>query len=468
MFSLPALTTQQKLYVFAVIAVIVLFVSGLIVQQNLGYNSTENWQIHQSITGHVSVIDKPGYYLNLFGQVWTYPRFVEYHFTSDSRPESPEDESIRVTFNDGGTAQVDAYVKIKTPSLEPERIQFHQLFRASPLSIRDSIEAHLVNCVKAAGPIMSSTENQASRKAEFNQVVEEMLSAGLYVMERRIVVLQDSVIANEKQKSTAEAVSGQEAPEPNEPIKVVATEAVIDPTTGRPKIAKASPLTRYGMQVEQFSILDTDYDTKTLEQFAAKKESYLLAEKAKAEQQRAVQEKLRIRAEGESLVEQIRQEGEKEKMKAVVSAEKEAEVAELTKKKAVTEAQQKVEVAQQEQSEAETRKSIAAIAAETAELNKAAEISAAEAKQKSIEIGGALTEAQRLLATLQKERDIGVAEHLSKIATPGVVIAGNGSSEDGAGAGLQNNLMNLTLLRALGIIDGSNGSKVFQPAATHK
>lgn len=448
--------------VVAVIGIMALyFVLG-----NIGHNNAENYQVHQSVTGKLTVIDAPGYYLNWWGKVTTYPRYIEYSYTADSRSSSPSDESIRVTFNDGGTAQVDAYVKLKQPITTDERLEFHKIFRGSEVNVRDAVEAHLINCVKAAGPIMSSTENQASRKSEFNQIVEQMLADGLFVMRRQVVTLEDSVIDNTKNKGTAETVSGIEA-SVTAPIKVVATEIVNDPKTGKQMISSVSPLKRYGMVVEQFSIMDTNYDSVTLEQFLAKKKSFLAAEQAKADQQRAVQEKLKIRAEGESNVEQIKQEGEKLKMTAIVEAEKEAEVAELAKTKAVTQASQKVEVAMKEKAEAETRKEIAGIDAERAELEKAAEISMAEGKQKTLEIGGGLSEEQKLLATLRKERDIGVAEALAQIRTPGVVISGGHEGAQGGEGALQSNLINMALLKSLGILDNSS-DPVFSPRVRSK
>jgi hypothetical protein len=455
-------------WIAALAASVVLgFVFLYLVFGSIGYNHSENYQVRQTIWGDLVVVDAPGYYLNWWARTSDYPRYVEYMYTHDARAQSPSDESIRVTFNDGGTAQVDAYVKLKLPVETEKRLEFHRIFRGSHGdSIRDAVEAHLINCVKAAGPIMSSTENQAARKSEFNQIIEQMLADGLFVMSQHVVTLEEAVIDNKPNKGTAEAVSGTAPAVVSQPIRVVATKIVTDPKTGQQLISTISPLKRYGMVIEQFSIMDTNYDAQTLEQFSAKKRSFLAAEQAKAEQQRAVQEKLKIRAEGESNVEQIKQEGEKAKMAALVKAEQEAEVAELVKTKAVTEALQKVEVAQQEKAEANTRKEIAAIDAERAELTKAAEISMAEGKQKTLEIGGGLSEEQKLLATLRKERDIGVAEALAQIKTPGVIISGGHEGAPGAGgeAGLQENLINLALLKSLGILDHS-ADTVFTPRA---
>lgn len=455
-------STVKKIVGFGVAAVVGL-ISLFFLLGSIGYNSSEDWQVHQSMLGTMSIIDRPGYYINMWGRVWTYPRYVEYYYTADSRPKSPTDESIRVTFNDGGTAQIDAFVKIKTPVEVDKRLEYHQIMRGSEENSRDAVEAHLINCIKAAGPLMSSSQNQSARKAEFNQVVEDMLRDGLFVMKQQLIDT-DAVVVNDSVENTAEGAAPGAA-KTIAPIKVLATEIIIDPKTGKAKIGSESPLKRYGMFVEQFSIVETAYDPDTLKQFAAKKQSFLLAEQAKAEQQRAVQERLRIRAEGESKVEEIKQQGEQEKKKAIVSAEKEAEVAEIAKKQAVTQAEQKVEVALQAKKEAETLKEIASIDAATAEEKKKAEISLAEGKQKSLEIGGALSEETKMKIATKADRDARVAEALSKIKMPGVMfVGGQGTGAGGGEANLQNNLITLTLLKSLGILDAEDDG-VFTPKA---
>ena len=143
-----------------------------------------------------------------------------------------------------------------------------------------------------------------------------------------------------------------------------------------------------------------------------------------------------------------------EKKKATVAAQQQQEVAVIQKTEAVTKAQQKVEVAQQDRQEAETLKMIAKIKAETAELNKKATISAAEAKE--IEIGGGLSEKDRILAQIKADRDAKVAAALAGVRTPGVVIVGG---ENGKGAGMTDTLMNLMLLKSTGILPETSNPK---------
>jgi uncharacterized membrane protein YqiK len=138
-----------------------------------------------------------------------------------------------------------------------------------------------------------------------------------------------------------------------------------------------------------------------------------------------------------------------EKKKATVAAQQEQEVSVIKKAQAVTQAQQKVEVALQDKQEAETLKMTAKIKAERAELDKKAVISAAEAKAKEIEIAGGLSDKDRVLAQIKADRDVKVAAALAGIQSPHVVMTG-GESKDGRS--VNDNLMNLMLLKATGVL----------------
>ena len=229
--------------------------------------------------------------------------------------------------------------------------------------------------------------------------------------------------------------------------KVAATEIVRN-AKGQPIVVQESPLNRYGILVTQFSVTETEYDPKTLEQFAAKKQSYLAAEQAKAQRQEEQQQRLMIIERGLRQVAETEAAANLEKKKATVAAQQEQEVAVIRKAEAVTKAQQKVEVALQDKQEAETLKAIAQIKAERAELDKKAVISAAEAKAKEIEIAGGLSEKDRILATIKADRDAKVAAALAGIKTPSVVIVGG----EGKSGDMTGTLMNLLLLKSTGVL----------------
>ena len=402
--------TQVKLAAAGIVTFLALVLIGIMWGGLVGHNNMQDYQVYQSVTGNVSVIDKSGYYPKWFATVWTVPRSMQCYYSASHKEGGPSDDSIRVTFNDGGTAQISSFVKIRLPSDEVHRLLIHQDYASNLASITDAVKAHLTNCIKSTGPMMSASENQASRKAEFNQSVEEQLSKGLFEMRRTEVELSDTA-----QIEATGSVGPDGKPIVRErKAKVLATEIVRD-DKGKPIIVQESPLKRYGIEIIQFSVTETTYDDKTLEQFAAKKQSYLAAEQAKAQRQEEQQQRLMIIERGLRQVAETEAAANLEKKKATVAAQQQQEVAVIQKAEAVTKAQQKVEVAQQDRQEAETLKMIAKIKAETAELNKKATISAAEAKAKEIEIGGGLSEKDRILAQIKADRDAKVAAALGQL-----------------------------------------------------
>lgn len=426
--------------VLAGVASVVALVFTLFAWNGLvGHNDFQEWQVYQSVTGAVHIIDTPGYYLKAFGKSWTYPYSIVAHYSKHGDDLA---DSTKVTFNDGGTADVSAYVRIYLPTDTEHRLELHRLFNANPTNIIGAAKAHLTNCLIASGPVMSASENQASRKSEFNQIVEEQLSRGLFKMRRTEIELDD----------LSEIVGADEKGIKERKAKVQATE-IVKGKDGLPIVIQASPLDSYGITIKQFSITEIEYDPATLKQFTTKKESYLKAEQAKAERQQEVQQRLMVEEKGRRQVADVQADENQKKERATIQAEQALEVARITKTQAVTEAQQKAEVAGQAKVEAETLRQIAEITAATAELKKKATISEAEAQQKAIELGGGISEEKRVLATIKADRDAKVAAALAGVKVPGVVIVGGG--EGGEKSNLSETLMNLLLLKQTGVIEPS-------------
>jgi hypothetical protein len=427
------------------IAAAILAVVGLIVFCGMvGHNNSTNFQILQSVTGNVTVVDRAGYYWKGFGTVWTYPRVMEARY--ENTHEKTTDQSIRVTFNDSGNADIGAYARIELPTTTDKRLLMHQDFQGNPDNIKAAIRAHLINCVKASGPVMSASENQSSRKAEFNQIVEEQLVKGLFKMRRTSIELDD---LSEIEEVGVDAQGNKITKEKK--ARVQATEIVLD-KEGKPIVVQQSPLLHYDLGVNQFSITETEYDEATLRQFAAKKESYLNAEKSKAQRQEEVQQRLMVEEKGRRLVAEVQADENQKKERAVIQAQQAAEVAVIEKDRAVTAAKQKVEVAAQLEQESQALRKVASIKAETAELDKKATISAAEAQQKAIELGGGISEEKRVLAEIAAKRDAEVAAALSKVSVPQTVVGGGTAGGEG-------NLLNLALLKYMGVLKDTPATK---------
>jgi hypothetical protein len=405
------------------------------------YNSNTTWQVYQPVRGTAQIIDKAGWYYKGYGEVTTWPRVLEVSYLAPTNGSEARDESIKTTFNDGGTAQVSAYARVKLTTDAALRMKLHQDFQGNPENLKPAIGAHLANCVTASGPVMSASENQASRKGEFNWMCEEQLTQGLFKMRRTKIELDDIVeLADAGLDAKGNKVT-------KEKKAVVQATEVVNDKDGNPIVIQPSPLLEYDFKVTQFSILDLDYDPQTQAQFAAKKESYLNAEQSKAKLQEEVQQALMIREKGLRQIAEIQAAENQVKEKAVIQAEKEQEVAVINKNRAVTEAQKKVEVAEQDRQEALKLQQIAEIKAKTAEMDKLAAISAAEAKQKTIELGGGISEEKRILAEYEMKTRVGEAQAWSQRPMPTNVIVGGGE-----GGGVLEQLISMSLMKHNGLM----------------
>jgi regulator of protease activity HflC (stomatin/prohibitin superfamily) len=480
---------------FVVILMIVLFAGCS------GSNDVQTYQIKQSLGGTVDVIDKPGWYNKGFATVYTYPRSVQAFFSAHPQEGSKEDESIRVHFNDGGTAKVSVMVQFQLPVDADKRKLLHQTF-ANVDNVKQAVRAHLINCVKNTGPMMSATDNQAGRKGEFNQVVEEQLRKGIYAMRRVTVEIADQTMPE------VPVLGASTQPAKPQPIRVQATEIVKDAKTGEPLIVEKSPLAEYGITIQQFSITGVDYDDPTIQQFAAKQKAILASESAKAEREKELQQTATVVQQGLRQKAEIEASENVKKAQQVIQAEAKAEVAQQAKLEAETLARQKLAVAQLDKDAAETKaqqdlqirktaadaeaqaviltaeaaakaKQMAAQAeAQAAKIKAEQELAIAQlkaqqsaqeaqaienlakAEQKKIELSGALSEKDRLSMELESRTRIGVAEAVSKVQVPATIINGG----DSKGGNVTENLLNISLLRALGIVPDKHEA----PAAPKK
>jgi regulator of protease activity HflC (stomatin/prohibitin superfamily) len=301
------------------------------------------------------------------------------------------------------------------PVSEEQRKLVHREFTANPKNVESAVRAHLVNCIKATATMMTASENQTSRKAEFAKVVGDQLAEGLYRFRRVEKPLLD--------------LDGTPKLDPKGRAMTAFATEIIEGDAGQPVIDAESPLKQYGIDIAQFSVTSVEYDTATREQFAKKKDASLKAELAKIqveqarqETQQKIEEGLRMKAEKEAEMNvQVAQAKGEAEMK-VAQAEQAKLEAQEAKEKAVIQAQQKLEVAE--------------LDLQAAEKEGQAKIVLAEARQKEIDLAGFITEKDKVLAEIAKDRDIGVAAALAGdggLRLPDKVVSmGGGAGSSGA------------------------------------
>lgn len=483
----------SKRMIYLIATVVVVLIGGVVTHRMfIGRNDLHTYQVLQYPGGGVRLVSEAGYYNKFGGTSWEYPLNQQAFFSKSAKEGKAEDESIKVHFNDAGTADISSFIMYALPASDDKRLALHKAFGGSIANIEHAIYSHLVNCIKSSGPLMSASENQSSRKSEFNQVVEDQLRHGLFEMKRVMRTLTDRV--DDKGK----------------PIAVEATEILKD-EKGVPVRAEPSPLESYGIEIRQFSITDTTYDEMTKQQFAAKQAAFLAAEKSKAQREQEIQQRLMVEQQGLRQVAEIEAAANQVKAKALTEANQRVEVAVKTKQEAETaaeqaanvaeiQAQQKVKIATQAKLEAETlanqqltvaeinkkaaetkaaqEAAVAQIAAEqklkVAQLDaeaakKQAEgiVSLATAEQQRISVGGAVKEQDKVLATIQADRDARVAEALSKIQVPQTIVNGN-SGGTGGTQGSNEMMFNLILMRSAGLLKDKEHHQVEVPAQPTK
>lgn len=459
------------------------------VETLVGKNDLHTWQVVQSMNGRVEVVNEPGWYYRGFAKVTTYPEMMEVFCTKKSIPESPNDDSALAPFNDGGKADIDWYCRAILPKLtgketseEKERIvarqrDFHRQFRGPENAIL-AIRSHGRDCIGRSGAIMSSTENQATRKAEFYEVVYGQLKDGFYKMQKVTIRRKDSVsdLLSQAEKNSvvaAEAPKEGEVPTKEkassgnvsvqQPTKVVGEKSVEGTDTvlaaeivrdkaGNPIITVASPLIGYGIKILQFSISATDYDEGTQKKFEEKKNYILEGEKNKAEAIKNAQQRLQTIAEGDRKVAETEWKANEIKAKMVIGAQQKQEVATIGKKLAQIQGQTKVKVVAVRAEVSEVQKNIAEKKAEIAENErKSAEVLAA-AKEQMLAMAGAASDYERTLLGIQLDEIEMVTEHLKTLKVPDTVIMTTEGAIPGSSP-LAGALPSLELLRAFGVTD---------------
>lgn len=344
-------------------------------------NNDQDWQVCQSLSGTVTIVDNPGWYPIFFASIWTYPKFQEAVFDAD------DNSYIDVTFNDGGNAKMGAHVLYKLPTSIDKRRELHRQFSGNSENIKDAVRSALINVMKSTAPIMTATENMSSRKGEFTQLVQDQLQSGLYRYEVKAEVKADDGHVIKSTDGT--------------PVKIYRSE-IVRGKDGKPEIAQESPLKGYGIEVVQFSITETKYDDQTSKQFEAKKASLLQAEKFKADKDAADQEALMIKSKGlkDAAVQEAISNVDATKQR--IAAELTVVVAKQDKIKAETDAAKRVSVAEQEKLEAAVKankeKDVATIEAQK-QLDVAnLRLKAARAEAEAIETLAAATQKQLQLA----------------------------------------------------------------------
>jgi len=361
------------------VAAIILIVGVISASKIFDSNQLGYYKIKQAAgTGTISVKNKEGMFVQLWGDLWEYQISDMYYFSTnpDEGGSGRDADPIKVRFNDGGTALISGSVKFKLSQKENTQISLHRDYKGYQAVRSDLIRQVTIEALMQTATFMKAEESYSSRRSEFTAKAEEQIKRGIYETKSFEIKKMDAD-SNEFIERKVELVIGED---------------------GKPKIRKKSPLLNYDIEVIQFVIKEIDFDKTIDALIAKKKEAEQQKVVAKANAERAKQDAITAEEEGKARI-------------------KIAEAEELTKKiREVTEAQKRFEVA-----EFEAKKAIE----EAKAIRVKGEADAHAAKLKVI---AGLSPLEK--ATIEKETAIGVADKLKDIKLPDMMIIG-GSGNNG-------------------------------------
>lgn len=332
-------------------------------------------------TGNMEYWTTPGYHWQWFGKTTTYYKTQQLWFGAEDENKRQMGNPIPVIFNDASEGLIYGSLRVKLP-LETkylERIQTD--YNGMDRLMTDLVRPTVVKVIYASGPLMSAFESYAEKKNELIDYITDQLNNGVYKTSVKHVEVIDQFTGEKKITKVATLVADENAP-------------------GGYIRSESSPFAYYGLEIGQVSLAMIDYADKVKKQIAQQQESNMLIQTSKAQAVAAQQEAIRLEEVGKAQAMQAKWEQEKVKVVAVTKASQEYEVSRLEALKAN-------EVAKKVKAEGE------------------AQAAAARAK-----VSAGLEPEVR--ARIEKETKIGVAEALSKIQLPKVVMTGGTNTGNSA------------------------------------
>jgi regulator of protease activity HflC (stomatin/prohibitin superfamily) len=264
--------------------------------------------------GKLEAMTEPGFYNQWFGSVTKYPRREQYSFAiAGQNNDNQVDQSLRISFNDGGSAMISGVVSWEMPKVPDMILKIHKEFHSTAGIDQQLIRPALENALFFSGPLMSSTESSAERRAELLQFINDQLQNGIYLTQR-------------KTKQVTDPITGQAK-------EIVAGDIVTD-EKGLVRRVADSPLTSFGIKMFPATVNRIKYDDVVQNQINERQKQITEVQTAIAQAKKAEQKAITVTKEGEASAAEAKWKQEVIKATEVTRAEQEMKVAELNVKTA--------------------------------------------------------------------------------------------------------------------------------------
>ena len=334
-------------------------------------------------SGRMAYWTEPGLQWQWFGRTTKYFKTQQFWFGGKDVDGQSHGTPIKVIFNDASVGYIYGSLRVVLPT-DVEHLRLIQTAYASmDRLMNDLVAQNVVKVIYASGPLMSAFESYAEKKNDMVFYITDQLTNGVYKTTIKEEDSIDSFTGETKKVKVASLVANSEAP--NGFVR-----------------SEKSPFTSYGVIIDQVSITEITYDEKVNQQIQTQQQANMSIQTKKAEALAAQQDAIKAEAEGKAGAAKAKWEQERVKATAVTKAEQEREVARL--------------------------------AAEKAEFDKKRIIAEgeAEAAANRAKVAAGLTPQER--AEWDYKTKVGVAEAISKVNLPTIVMAGSGTGSSGNAA----------------------------------
>lgn len=395
---------KNKTFAITALSVLMLVAIGMIVGQFMHKLDNHNFAIVQSMGGDVVVRRDAGWWAQICPTIWVYPKAGIYICSNDAA----EKDALNIQFNNKSTALMSCQIGYRIDTADDETI----------IKLHQQVEGDDEKIWKKVYTTLNTVAQCVSSQFDPSAVI------GGDKFPEFVKAMHDAILHNKD-------------------------------------------LLEQGIDVNSFTVdgrPDPDDNTKT--QFAKQREADLQKRLAEAEKIRFEAETLRTKANYEREIAEYKGKADAETAKLVTEAERQARLAsieaqkkvdveKLEKEQMLVKAQKEKEVAaiavlrekEVAEIEAEKERAVAEIAKKTeaerlemVRLQSEQKVAAAQAKQKEIELSGAITEFQRTqLEYAYKQAAVkweSIGKGMAGMKLPAMMSfsAGDGAMDEGDGA----------------------------------
>ena len=314
-------TNMTKLIMKLVGGVVVLILGIIFIANSVTTVAADEIVVKQNFfDGKLQVWASPGVQWQNFGRLTIYKRSAQYSF--DITPADPSvkdakpvDETIQVRFNDGGHGNVGGSLRFDLPTDETKMLKLHSTYHSMEAINRDLIRPVVNKSVFMTGPLMSSRESYAEKRADLISHISDQILHGVYRTERHTSKQVDIISGQEKNVDMVVPKIGPSGAEREE----------------------ISPIETFGINAYNISIQRINYDPAIEKQIEQQQQATMAVQQAMVDARKAEQAAITTAKQGEAEAAKAKWAQEVIKATEITKAQQEKDVATLqaTKNKEV-------------------------------------------------------------------------------------------------------------------------------------